>query len=93
MSKGCDAAHGRMSHPEILPGEVLIGNMFRSDFKFVGWKTKRRGVTAYLTNGKPIPKTQGFCPVFVTRAEIEAAGVAIPATGPVDHRWIVKEPA
>jgi hypothetical protein len=85
-----------MMHPEILSGEILIGQMFKSDFKFVGWKTKRRGMTAYFMvgnkKGQAIPKSQGFCPVFVARAEIEAAGVAIPETGPVDHRWIVKEP-
>jgi hypothetical protein len=80
-------------HPEQQNGEVLIGQMFRADFKMVGWKTKRRGVTAYFMDGKQkgkaIPKSQGFCPVFVQRAEIEAAGVAVPETGPIDHRWIV----
>lgn len=77
----------RPTHPEATATEVLIGNMWRSDFPKVGWKTKRLGKTAYLTNGKPIPKSQAFAPVFVQRAEIEAAGVPIPDSGPIDHRW------
>lgn len=77
----------RPVHPEALEGEVLIGNMWGSDFPKVGWKTKRAGRIAYLTNGKPIPKRQAFVPCFVQRAEIEAAGVDIPDEGPIDHRW------
>lgn len=81
----------RAAHPEAEAGEVWIGNMFRSDFAAVGWLSKRRGVVAYFMSGKnkgkPIPKAQRFCPVFVSRAEIEQAGVAIPDNGVIDHRW------
>lgn len=79
----------RAIHPEAADDEVWIGNMFRSDFAMVGWTTKRLGKTAYLANGKPIPKTQGFGPVFVKRAEIEAAGPLpdSPTPGTIDHRW------
>ncbi len=74
-------------HPEIRPGEILIGNMWGSDFKNVGWISKRRGNVAYFTDGRPIPRTQAFVPCFVQRSEIEAAGVAIPGTGVIDHNW------
>lgn len=77
----------RPVHPEALEGEVWIGNMWGSDFPKVGWKTKREGKVAYLTNGRPIPKSQGFVPCFVRRSEIEAAAVDIPEHGVVDHRW------
>jgi hypothetical protein len=75
-------------HPELVDGEVWIGNMFKSDYRQVGWATKRLGQTAYLTNGKPIPKSQGFRPVFASLKEIEAVGAAAsPTPGTIDHRW------
>jgi hypothetical protein len=76
-------------HPELEDGEVWIGNILRSDFHLIGWTTKRLGKIAYLTNGKPIPKSQGFGPVFVTSEEIEAAGplALSPTPGTIDHRW------
>lgn len=77
----------RAVHPEAHDGEVWIGNMRRGDFRAVGWTNKRFGKTAYFTDGTPFPKSQGFGPVFVERAEIEAAGVAIPESGVIDHRW------
>lgn len=78
----------RAPHPEAKEGEVWIGNAFRSDFQFVGWHTRRCGDVAYFANGTPIPKASSFCPVFVQRAELEAAGVEIPNDGgAVDHRW------
>lgn len=71
-----------------MKGEVSIGNMLRTDFISVGWNTKRPGKTAYFASGRPIPKSQGFCPVFVQRSEVEVAGVAIPEDGgTIDHRW------
>ena len=73
-----------MHHPEAREGEVLIGNMFVCDFTAVGWRTKRLGKVAYETSGKRIPN---FRPVFVSRFEIEAAGVAIPDSGVIDHKW------
>lgn len=74
----------RPQHPEATDEEVCIGNMFAADFRRVGWTTKRLGRKAYEASGKVIPN---FRPVLVARAEIEAAGVPIPPTGPVDHRW------
>jgi hypothetical protein len=71
-------------HPEATDREVWIGNMFGSDFIHVGWTSKRMGKIAYDVNGKVIP---GFRPIFVARVEVEASGIAIPASGPLDHRW------
>jgi hypothetical protein len=71
-------------HPETAAGEVLIGNMFASDFRHVGWQSKRLGKTAYHVSGKRMPS---FRPVFVTQRELEAAGIEITPTGPLDHRW------
>lgn len=75
----------RPRHPEARGDEVLIGNMFACDLPNVGWHTKRRA-KAYQLDGKRIT-TAGFISVLVSRAEIEAAGVLIPATGIIDHRW------
>jgi hypothetical protein len=75
----------RPRHPEADDDEVLIGNMFASDFPNVGWSTKRKA-RSYQLDGKRIT-TPGFVSVLVKRAEIEAAGVPIPADGVVDHRW------
>jgi hypothetical protein len=74
----------RVRHPEADADEIWIGNMFAVDFPKVGWETKRMGEVAYEARGRRIAN---FRPVFVKRAEIEAAGVPIPATGPMDHRW------
>lgn len=79
----------RTIHPEAHPDETWIGNLFATDFKLVGWTTKRRGETAYMANGNAIPRNQGFRPVFVTTSELTAAGVQIPDTGTIDHRWIL----
>jgi hypothetical protein len=77
----------RASHPEATADEVFIGNIWRSDFSKIGWKTKRLGRIAYASDGREIPKHQAFSPVFASREEVEAAGVAIPDTGVIDHCW------
>lgn len=74
----------RPIHPEAAAHEILIGNMFAADFRRVGWTTKRLGKVAYEASGKVI---QNFRPVFVARYEVESAGVEIPDSGAVDHRW------
>jgi hypothetical protein len=79
-----DAVMARGVHADAHADEVWIGNMSATDFPAVGWSTKRLGKIAYDTSGKRIPN---FRPVFVQRAEIEAAGVAIPEEGAIDHRW------
>jgi hypothetical protein len=72
-------------HPEATADEVWICNMFTCDFVHVGWSTKRLGKQSYERSGKPIT-TAGFRPVFVARAELEAAAADL-STWPVDHRW------
>lgn len=76
----------RPVHPEQTDDDVWIGNMQAADFKHVGWTTKRIGKRPQEMSGKAIT-TAGFRPVFVKRSEIEGAGVPIPDSGPVDHRW------
>ena len=77
----------RLQHPEATPDEVCIGNIFASDFGPIGWATKRLGKVPRNTfDGSPL-KGGNMRPVFVSRKEIEDAGVATPATGPIDHRW------
>lgn len=76
----------RAVHPEADPNEVHIGNVYGADFQMVGWKTKRLGIRAMGSDGEVL-KGGNMKPVFVKRAELEAAGVEIPDEGPVDHRW------
>ncbi len=73
----------RPKHPEAIGDEVLIGNMWLTDFPTVGWKTKRKAAP-YLLNGRRVT-TPGFVSVLVSRAELEAAGVAIPIAGQIDY--------
>jgi len=64
-------------HPEQLEGEFLLSNGTYDDFENkCGWKTKRMGYVAYA-NGSPLTGAeQGILfPVFVSRAEFEAAGL------------------
>jgi hypothetical protein len=72
------------SHPEATEHEVLIGNMFRSDFPRVGWTNKRMGKHAYDSKGRLIANMR---PVFVSRAELESSGIDISGPFPLDHRW------
>ncbi len=75
------------SHPELRGGEVFITNISnepgpcisigwpgdsRSDWKHIGWKTKRMGSVAYDIYGKPV---NGMRPVFAKKTELEKAGV------------------
>lgn len=76
----------RFDHPEALAGEVWMGNLWAVDFQQVGWKSKRLGKVTYDSDG--VRFTSGnMRPCFIAQSEAEAAGVAIPATGPIDHRW------
>jgi len=76
----------RFRHPEAHDDEVWIGNVWKVDFPAIGWESKRLGSQTYDAHGKHLPRDV-MKPVFVKREELEAAGVAIPAMGPVDHRW------
>lgn len=77
----------RIQHPEATAGEVFMGNLYAADFPAVGWSTKRMGkIPRDTLLGKPL-KGGNMRPVFIQRAEVEAAGVEIPDIGPIDHRW------
>lgn len=41
-------------HPEIMPGEVWLGNFTPRGFRECGRKTKRRGVIAFDCHGRPL---------------------------------------
>jgi len=65
-----------IKHPEIQNGEVFICNCDSEGFADFLWTTKRLGQIAYGRDGKELPK--GDCklfPVFVSRKELEQAGV------------------
>lgn len=76
-----------MNHPETLPGEVCIGNVYRSDFHRIGWKSRRLGTVHHDAEDGTRIKGSPQVPVFVLRLELEAAGVPIPHTGVIDHNW------
>lgn len=76
----------RAVHPEAMESEVHIGNVYGVDFRRIGWKSKRLGKMAMGSDGEKL-KGGNMKPVFVGRAEIEAAGVPIPDAGAVDHQW------
>jgi hypothetical protein len=84
--QSADAAPTRTPHPEAQPGEVWIGNIFRSDFPLIGWQTKRLGEVGYFADG-PVITSGNKWPVFVSREELEAAGIDLTGPGPFDHRW------
>jgi hypothetical protein len=62
-------------HPEQQNDELLLGNSTQSDFKRIGWTTKRAGVKSFYSDGSPYPHQDkhGVSPVFVQRSEIESA--------------------
>lgn len=62
-------------HPELKEGESVIGNFTQEDFDTkVRWQTKRIGVVAYDHNESVLVDKQ-LHPVFVTKAELETAGL------------------
>ena len=78
---------GRRQHPEATADEVHVGNIYAIDFAAIGWTTRRLGKIPRSSTTGEVVKGGPMRPVFAQRSEIEAAGVAIPVTGPVDHRW------
>ena len=62
-------------HPEKLPGEVFLTNADSDTLDYhIGWKTKRKGKTAYDIYNKPL-NYHDFFPVFVQRNELLAGGI------------------
>jgi hypothetical protein len=63
------------AHPEILRGEVFVGNFTNREFAECRWKSKRRGNVAYRPDGSPA--STRLRPVFVAEMEVVAAGYRI----------------
>ncbi len=57
-----------LTHTECNGGEIFITNTCLSDFKSIGWSTKRMGITAYDINGKV---ANGLFPVFISGKDKE----------------------
>lgn len=67
-----------MKHPECRSGEVFIGNADEESFSKIGWRTKRKGTTAYLRSGKAISSEwPGAFPVFVKMSEVQGVSPAV----------------
>jgi hypothetical protein len=71
-------------HPERKPDEVFLGYFSdndchdgtgRTQWECVGWKTKRRGINVYDTDGKleEFSELSNYTPVFVKQDEIRKA--------------------
>lgn len=55
-------------HPECLPGEIFLTNGCKaSDFRKIGWKTKRKGKYAYDVFGRLVSDAY---PVFIQVEEV-----------------------
>ncbi len=65
-------------HPELQEGETLFTNANLRTFKWMKWKTKRRGIVPYDGNGKITAKGKSdFFPVFIKMQEIEDRGLIL----------------
>ena len=62
-------------HPELQEEEVFLGYGGLTCFRILGWKTKRRGIVAYDTQGNPLQK-KDFFPIFVHRSEMKEANLS-----------------
>jgi hypothetical protein len=58
-------------HPECGQDEVFITNADSDSWPKIGWLTKRKGIVAYDTAGKPLgSRWHGAFPVFAKKDEI-----------------------
>lgn len=69
-------------HPETLPNEVFLENSDEAHYRAVGWRSKRKGNTAYDIYGNIVRTSRDFFPVFVLRDEITAAGFTLVEEAP-----------
>lgn len=71
----------RIKHPEAAEDEVFLGNLSRTHFERINWKTKRLGLRAMdQVTGDFIPDDWGFFPVFVKATEAKET-----ADAPASH--------
>lgn len=62
----------RNNHPECKEDELFVTNADDESYKYIGWKTKRKGIISYMISGEPCGEEwPGSFPVFVKKAEIE----------------------
>jgi hypothetical protein len=54
------------NHPEMNSNEMFVTNTANPNMDNIGWKSKRLGVIAYNTDGKPV---NGLYPVFKSTLE------------------------
>jgi hypothetical protein len=71
-----------MPHPEMQPGEIWLYNITdkviydeQITFDTLSWKTKRKGIVAYMDDGSILPT---HYPIFVQRSELVEANANIP---------------
>ena len=62
------------NHPERREGEIFLGNVGEDTFLTCVWQTKRRGNTAYDTDGKPLQHGL-LWPMFIRQSEWDAAKI------------------
>lgn len=67
-------------HPDILPGEVYIGQLTPKAFNEIGWQTKRAG-REYDPEGHPLPGL--VFAVFVKFAELQSEDFAAQPDGTI----------
>ena len=71
-------------HPAKRASEILIGNVEKTDVAASGWKTARTEGRAFDVRGRRLPRN--IVPLFVERAEVEAAGIPISAKKAIPGR-------
>lgn len=61
-------------HPERKPNEVFLGNFTTRNYEYAGYKTRRRGIVAYMADGNQYHMSERWriSPVFCERTEYEA---------------------
>lgn len=58
-------------HPELEDGEMFLTNECTGTYPKIGWKSKRKGITAYTINGKVIGIINGMFPIFIQKKEFD----------------------
>ena len=59
-------------HPELLSGEVFFSNANSRVFRWMKWKSKRKGIVAYDGEGRITGKGKAdWFPVFIKAYEME----------------------
>lgn len=71
-------------NPELLPGELFLGNERDGSPGFISrWESLRRGSVAYDAEGRVL---EGWCPLFVSWDEVVSRGYDPATFGPSGAR-------